>query len=106
MAETKSEIDVINHLLQVEKEASLLIEQAVDESTKKVSAAKTKANALLQEKISVSQKELEADYENKVNQLNENHSSLLQDFEKELSGKKQNVNQFNTLFKDLLATAK
>lgn len=106
MAENKSEIDVLNHLLEVEKEASLLIEKAVEESVQKVSAAKSNANSILQEKSSQIQKELESEYQAKNQQITEKHSSILSEYESQLKNRKQNTKKFNSLLKDLFAQAK
>lgn len=106
MAESFSEIDVLNHLLEVEKDASLLIDQAVEDSTKKVSAAKAKANAQLQEKVAQIQKQMEADFQSNVESVQKSHDSLLEDYKNQLATKSQNKKQFNSLLKDLFAAAK
>lgn len=51
MATDNPELDAINHLLEIEKNASVLVNDALSESDKRLSQARSKFSAEYDEKI-------------------------------------------------------
>lgn len=102
MAEVNSQIDILNHLLEVEKDVSLLIEQAVTDSEKKISDAKVTANAKFQKQNALTQSELEKDYEVKLQALKDNRDKTIQNFTDSLHNRKQDTNALNKCLDALL----
>ena len=62
MADEKDELKMINHLLDVEKEANVLISQAMEEAAKKTSEARARFNEEYKQKIDAIIEELKNKY--------------------------------------------
>ncbi len=102
MATNEEEINVINHLLQVEKESALLIDEALQEAEKRLSKARGQFNQEYKEKYDQGIAVLEEKYKQSVEQANINHEKIIADFKEGLNSKKQNPSQFNKLLENLL----
>lgn len=102
MAEVNSQIDRLNQILEVEKEVSELIENAVTETEKKVTDTKLQAHLKLQEQSLQIQSIIEKEYDEKLKKLQENRSEKISDFEKSLQKKNQNINNFNAVLNTML----
>lgn len=96
------ELDVINHLLEVEKNASCVIDNAKVEADKRITDAKAKYNQEYRSKYEVLSDEKEKAYQEKIKVLAENHKVEVEDFKKSLETKPQNKEQFNKLLESLL----
>jgi len=96
------ELDVINHLLEVEKNASGVIDSAKAEADKRITEAKAKYNQEYKAKYDALSSEKEKAFQEKVASLEENHKSAVEDFKKSLETKPQNQEQFNKLLDSLL----
>lgn len=106
MAEKNSEIDVINHLIEVEKEASVLIDEAGIEAEKRLSEARAKYNAEYKIKYDSVVETLEKDYQKKLEELNENHIKEIEAYKTSLETKNQNSKEFKELLDKLLFAEK
>lgn len=93
MAEN-SEIDVIKHLLEIEKEASQMINDAKIEAEKRISDARNKYNALFRESYDSMISKMEAEYQNNVKETEENHNKEIESFKNSLESKSQNKEEF------------
>lgn len=102
MATNEEEINVINHLLQVEKESALLIDEALQEAEKRLSKARGKFNQEYKEKYDKGVEVLEEKQKKAVEQATLNHDKIIQDFKDGLKNKKQDPAKFNKLLESLL----
>lgn len=97
-----SEIDITNHLLEVEKNASQLINNALKTADEKKSAAMAQFNSdfkIKYEKMVVEQK---SEYEAKIQQLKTEHENEFSDFKKSVESKRVDKASFNLLLEKLL----
>lgn len=102
MADSNSQIDILNHLLEVEKDVSILVEQAVADAEKKVSEAKVTANAMFQEKNALAQTELENDFQQQLQAVKNNREKKIQDFTNNLHNRPLHSNALNACLDALL----
>lgn len=102
MAENSSELDVINHLLEVEKNASILIDDAMIEADKRIAEARTKYNAEYKEKYDAIVAEKDKTYHEKLDSISANHKKEIEEYKKSLENKNQNTDAFNKVLDDLL----
>lgn len=96
MADKKEEIEAITLLLNVEKEASLLVDEALQQAEKRISDAKTTANAEFQKKYNQLVEKMEAEYNQKVTEVQENHVKLIDEYKSSLETRNQNKEVFNS----------
>lgn len=99
---TKSEIDVINHLLQVEKDSALMIDEALQESEKRLAKARADFNVIFKEKYDKGVSELEEKFRLDSEKTVKSHEKILNDFKSELESKNQNVEAFNKVLDSIL----
>lgn len=100
--ENSTELDIINHLLAIEKDASSLINDAQIESEKRISEAKIKYNAEYKEKYDAAVKVLEKEYESELEKIKAAHDKEIKDYENELESSEKNSKAFNEALDKLL----
>ena len=94
MAEQNEELKMINHLLEVEKDANSLISEAMETSEKKISEARAKYNAEYKEKTEKIIEELKNNYEASIKEISEEHNHIIDEFKSYLEAKTQNYENF------------
>lgn len=102
MADEKDELKMINHLLDVEKEANVLISQAMEEAARKTTEARAKFNEEYKQKIDAVTEELKNKYDASVKEVSDDHSGQIQKFEASLDAKEQHYSDFKQLLDRLL----
>jgi F0F1-type ATP synthase membrane subunit b/b' len=102
MADNNEEINVIAHLLQVEKNASLLIDNALKEAEQKLAQARSQANLEFKQKYEACVGNLENEYNQKLNEIQTEHDKLFDDFKESLQSQPKNNARFNNLLESLL----
>lgn len=102
MADEKEELKLINHLLDVEKDANAVIGVAMETASKKVEAARTKYNQEYKQQIEKIIDELKNKYEASINHVTQEHTALISDYEHSLEAKEQHYNQFKEVVDRLL----
>jgi len=100
--EKSTELDIINHLLSIEKDASSLINDAQIEAEKRVSDAKVKYNSEYKEKYEAIVKDLESDFQTEMEQIKAAHDKEIKDYENELESCEKNATNFNQVLDKLL----
>lgn len=90
-----NELEIINHLLEVEKGASSLIDEAQLEAEKTILDAKTKYNKEYKEKYDSIVGLLEEDYKKELQKAYEKHQKEMDDYKKELESKEIKTKEFN-----------
>ena len=87
MAEANSEIEIINHLLEVEKNASILLDDARKEAERRIINAKNKANEEFQKEYENLVASAEADYNRKLKEIDSNHDNVISEYKESLCKK-------------------
>lgn len=95
MAETNVELDTIKHLLDIEKEAATLIDEAKIEADKRVLRAKTEYNEQYKKEYDALTERLESEYNQNCAQINKKYEDELEDFKKSLADIPLNTQDFN-----------
>ncbi len=97
-----SELDAIKHLLEIEKQASKMIEDAKIESEKKLSEAKSKFNSEYKEKYDMLVKELEENFNKQKDAIVKKHNEQILSFKNSWQEKQLNVEAFNKYLDKIL----
>lgn len=100
--ESNAELDIINHLLTIEKDASSLINDAQIESEKRVSEARAKYNSEYKEKYDAAIKELEEKYQAEIDAVKTAHDKEIDSYKSELESSEKNTKAFNEVLDKLL----
>ncbi len=96
------ELDAINHLLEIEKKASVLVNDAHTESDKRIVQARTEYNNQYKERIEKITAQMEADYQNSLESISKKYENELEDFKSSLEKKEQHKKDFSVLLEKLL----
>lgn len=102
MSETTTEIDAINHLLEVEKSASALIDDAAQEVDRRLSQAHAKYNSEYKARYDEIAANLEAEYKKNHQQISEKYQNEIDSYKESLSAKPQNYEAFSSLLDKLI----
>lgn len=100
--ENKSDIDTIKHLLEVEKNASALIDDAKIEAEKRIADAHLKYNSEYKSKYEAVASTLELEYQKNLETITEKYKSEIEEYKKSLENKPQNETAFNALLEKYL----
>lgn len=100
----ENEVNVISHLLEVESQATVLIDDAQIESNKRITEAKTKADELFYTKYRDIVETLENDFNKKIQGYEAAHNAEIESYKNKISNSEKDVDAFNsflnkTLFK-------
>ncbi len=106
MADNNEEINVITHLLQVEKNASLLIDDALKEAEQKLAQARSQANLEYRQKYEECVSSLEKEYNQNLADIQSEHDKRFNDFKDFLQNQPKDSASFNALLESLLFTDK
>lgn len=101
MSET-TEIDAINHLLEVEKNASMLINDAAQEAERRLSQARSKYNSEYKVRYDQIAAQLEAEYQNNHNLIAEKYQKEIDSYKESLEAKAQHTEAFSSLLDKLI----
>ena len=102
MAENNSELDAINHLLEIERDAAILIDDAKVEAEKRVSDAKSQYNAKYKAQYEKIVSELDTKYQSSVDDISEKYNKEINAYKTQLEEKDQNEGAFSSLLDKLL----
>lgn len=102
MAENE-EVNIITHLLELEKESSKLIDDAVKEAQNRTSQAKSELNASFKKEYDTVVAGLEKEYQDKLQNLKASHSEIIDEYKNQLTENPKNKKAFNKLMDELLA---
>ncbi len=93
MAEN-SEVSIITHLLEVEKQASQIIAAANIKSERKISEAKVAADNEFKSMYSGKAEELNNDFNRQKNEITAQHDSILSEYKDQVEKRPQNKEAF------------
>lgn len=102
MTENNPESEIINHLLEVEKNASVLIDDALKEAENNKAKAVSEFNRVYKEKFDKLIAKKSMYYDNLISETKENHQKELDEYKKNLSSKSLNIDAFNKKVESLL----
>lgn len=102
MAENNPELDAIKHLLEVEKNASALINDAKTEADKRLSEAHLKYNSQYKEKYDQLVAQLDKDFEEQHNQIEAKYKKEIDEYKASIESKSQDKKSFESLLEKLL----
>ena len=102
MADTNTEIDAINHLLEVEKNASMLINDAAMEAERRLTQARAKYNSDYKTRYDEIAAKLEAEYQNDHQQIADKYQKDIDSYKESLAAKPQNSEAFSSLLDKLI----
>ncbi|MBR5401025.1 MAG: hypothetical protein IK102_04360 [Treponema sp.] len=98
----QEEINVINHLLAVEKESAGLIDNAVKEADARTTQARNQANSQFKQKYDEVAAQLQNEFEQTIEVKKSEHSKQLNQFESQLESRPRNYEAFNKVLDDIL----
>ena len=102
MAENTSEIDAINHLLEVEKNAAALIDDAAQEADRRLSEARAKYNSEYKARYEKEAARLEAEYQTAHEKIAEKYQKEIDSYKESLAAKPQDSAAFAETLNRLL----
>ena len=102
MADINSEIDAINHLLEVEKNASALINDAAQEADRRLSEAHAKYNAEYKSRFDEITAGLEKEYQDNLSKTSDKYQKEIDSYKDSLAAKPQNYEAFSSLLDKLM----
>ena len=102
MAENNSEIDAINHLLEVEKHASALINDAAMEAERRLSQARAQYNSEYKARYDEAAAKLESEYQLNHKSVEEKYNKDIESYKEALAAKAQNYEAFSSLLDKLI----
>lgn len=102
MTDKSDELELINHLLEVEKNASILIDDAMKEADAKKVEATAIYNDQFKSKYDAAMAEKKAAYEAKIQEIKNIHEEEFQNFKKQIEERPVNKDGFNNLLEKLL----
>ena len=97
------ELDAINHLLEIEKNASILVNDAHIESDKRISQARLQFSTKYKESLEKITEELESEYKDKLESISKKYADEFTEYKSSLEKKVQNKENFSELLEKLLS---
>ena len=98
----QEEINVINHLLAVEKESAALIDNAVKEADRRTTEAHNQANSQFKQKYDEIAASLQKEFEQTIENKKSEHSKQMNQFEAQLQSRERNYEAFNKALNGIL----
>ena len=98
-----SEINVITHLLQVENDASSLVNESQAEADKRIAFARSQADSKYKTEYEQIIAKRDSEYNEKIKSIKELHKKTLQDYKTSIEQIPQNIEAFNLFLKKVLA---
>lgn len=96
------EMDVIQHLLEIEREASEVLIKAQEEADKKIAAARMQSDSLFKQQFDSFTKGLDESMKSKKADVQKEEKSRLESFKNELDSTTKDNDSFNALLEKLI----
>lgn len=97
-----NDINVINHLIEIEKKADELVSVAQAEADKKISAARLSADSKFHEQFSGIISQNESVYAARTAEITGKYQKSMATYKNQIENASKNFEGFNSLVKDLL----
>lgn len=98
----ETDLNVITHLLKVESEASSLIKDAQEEANKRISEARSEADAEYKKKFEKLVNSLDKDYQEKILQIETDNKNELDEFKQKIQSTERNTSSFNSFVQKVM----
>lgn len=105
MGQDGSEAEVINHLLEVEKEAEAMIAEADAEATRRTGEYKAKAEAQFKEAHDALVAQMDASYKEQIDAIQKEHDDQIAAYKQGIESITPDRAAFNALVEKALASA-
>lgn len=102
MSEVNQELAAIQHLLEIEKQASSLIDSAKIEAEQYISKAHAEYNTAYKEKNEALSREIEADFQKKHDEIAKKYKDEVDSYKTSYASKPQNKEAFFSALEKLL----
>jgi len=96
------ETDVINHLIDIEREAADVLFDAQEKAEAMVTAAKGQAEADFKAGYDAAVKECESNFKKNCGQISDEYKGLMQEFETKIKSAPKDISAFNSILDSLL----
>lgn len=96
------EMDVIQHLLEIERQASEILVHAQEDADKKIAETRAQTEVEFKEKFSAFLKDLDKQDENARQVVKNQHEKDFLAFKDSLTSTKKDFDSFNSLFEKLI----
>ncbi|HRS03592.1 MAG: hypothetical protein ACOZCE_09550 [Spirochaetota bacterium] len=96
------EQDVLQHLLDIENQASYLVQEAQKEADRRIAEQEKISRETYEKSYKAKSQEFEQQYQNTVAQAKKNYADLLQTYKQEIEGQPVQYQAFNDLMHQLL----
>ncbi len=94
MADNTTEIDAINHLLEVEKNAAALISDAAEEADRRLTQARAQYNSEYKARYDKEAARLESEYQAEHEKIAEKYQKEIDSYKESLAAKPQDSSAF------------
>lgn len=98
----EKEIDVIEHLLDLEHEAASLLLDAQTEADKRTAEARSRADAAYKKEYAALIEKLETEYKEKSSEITSKHDVDYEAYKNRISASSKDIPSFNKLLDSLL----
>lgn len=102
MSENNPELDALNHLLEIEKQANSLIDEASIESSKRLSNAKKEYNQKFSYEYDKINNQLEENFKIESEKIIKEYQNIIEEYKNKIISKKQDYNAFSQLLEKLI----
>ena len=96
------EVDIIQHLINIEKDAAQMLSDAKVQADKKIAEARFEAENSFKEKYAEVSKRLSAEEESEKKECDTSHAEVVRQYKDKLSSTAKDVKAFNSLLDELL----
>lgn len=95
-------MDIIQHLLEVEKEAVQMQLDAQKQADEKIARARSESDARYKSACAENAKVLESEEKARIQQINDNHSQQIESFKASLESSSKSPEAFNSTIEKML----
>ena len=99
------EVNVIDHLLDVERNASQLVMDAQAEAAKRITSARVEADSEYKKQYSLLSQKLEDEYQARVAELGAEHDKALDEYKNNVQSAEKDEKSFNSFLESVLFSA-
>ena len=100
----ESEINIINHLIEIEREAETLVKEAQESADRKISLAKTEADAEFKKKFDAIVKKYDDVYADRKNEIEADYKKRFDEYVVSIKDAGYDENAFSLRLKEILSS--
>lgn len=100
----EAEINIINHLIEIEREAETLVKEAQESADRKISLAKTEADAEFTKKFDAIVKKYDDVYAARKNEIEADYKKRFDEYTTSIKSAGYDENAFSLRLKEILSS--